>query len=470
MNWDEENIKKKFEGYEVTPSSQVWDNIDKQLNQKGWAKWPIRALSALLLISSLGVGYYYWQGSAKSGQDQLTTSDQTTKEQVLITEDEANNKSNAKDKSKVSGQQSEKSSNPSDEKSLVSENDNVATDQVLADKELKEAEKGENRKKNKPNKSNTTRQTAYEEGNRSTINEEIHSGQKSNAQEAATKKTQDESLTSNEQAVDRNLLSSLPLLTNTKVGAVFPNPEKAHQFKISNSIDSQLREEGIIGSNSKWAIGVEAGPFQQGYQYRLEDNSEDERLSRIKNSESEEWGYGININGYWKFADNWQLQFGIGYERLRQEFSHSFTRSYQRNIPNSDGVEFVTETIKFEHVNQFQSLRMPLAVRYQILDSRLKFFVSPGVEVNALANANAMLIGLEEKEVYNTVKNDMGPMKTYTLDYTLDISAQYALDDEFSVLVRPFGQLGSGSIYSEKFSVDKQSYQLGINAGLIYGF
>ncbi len=480
MNWDEENLKQKFEGYEVTPSSRVWENIDKELSNKTWTKWPIWALSSLLLLSSLGGGYFYWQDYARHSQHQLANNDQTvqersTSERTSSTSDEDNpEKQNIISNTEKSNWNTQQSKEPKDQ-GYTSEGNNSGGKNKKADANQSQGAGNvpKDAKGNKVNAGNQNTENQKDNGKSSgpVVNEEMKTKQNPQAQETETGKSgEDKGRNAFANSTNNNFLSSLPLLTEAKVQEVYVNPSKARQFETPNSIDSQLREEGIIGSNSKWALGVEAGPFQQNHQYSLKESTQEDRLSTIKKSESVAWGYGININGYWTFADNWQLQFGLGYERLNQQFSHSYERSYESNIPNSDGVEFITENIKFENTNQFDFLRMPMAIRYQLLDSRLSCFISPGVEVNALTNAKAMVLGVTEKEVFNLVNDDIRPMKTYTLDYTLNISAQYALDDHFSIMVRPFGQIGSGSIYSDDFAVEKQAYQFGVNAGLIYGF
>jgi len=82
----EEQWKDAFEGAEVTPSADLWKNIDNQLTMQENGKYRkgfifYRAVAAACIICLLGLGYYTWQTDLETTEKGLVTQQESSQNQ-----------------------------------------------------------------------------------------------------------------------------------------------------------------------------------------------------------------------------------------------------------------------------------------------------------------------------------------------------------------------------------------------------
>lgn len=469
MNWDEENIRNKFENFEVPPSQNVWDNIEQELdaNKGGGYRWPYYLLSTLVLMGSLLGGFYYWQSADKAtNQNDLIAQE----EAIALKKGIAFNGSKGYEKPLVFSKANYHSPSNSDQ---ASEQNN--TQNINANNNSKGTKRNNDQKKGPANK----------------VNPSPVNNQKADQTANKANDLSDKPLDLKEDFTNFSISQSSTNIP--KVNALTGNAEK-----IDNNadLDSLFNEERLDNKANKWGITVEAGLLKKGYQYAYPDGVMPSRPDQIESSEKGNWGYTLQIRGFWQFADKWRLETGIGYEKLNQQFRHTYNTPERG--PNWDGEEdfhgaedhdesqtgiqriysieeselppnFVKE-VEIKHQNQFESFQAPLSIGYQVIDSRLNGFINTGVTFNYLHRADAKVIGKPENIVYNIDGKSTEPFRNMTLDYNLGLTGDYQLTERLSLRARTYGALGLFSSYNQDYPVEKTPYQVGLNIGVKYGF
>ncbi len=478
MNWNEEHLRKKFEGYEETPSPKVWENIENSLHRKtrGVIRWPYYLLSSFLLIAGLTGGYYLFNNSQFSKDWKATTEKQENRDNPVVT---SSSDERIKSRGKSESIKKENTPNPT----------NKGKDKNQGDKDdVEDLQKHD--KENSPIADGGRDDKGPEETDKDAdknLGSGFKEGSKANNKPAESDNSGDQKSL---------LLSEVPLLLDGGLGKNGLKPSKAKLADLPNLIDSQFQKEEALNNAIKWKLAVESGPFKRDYLYSFKEDNGQDRLKTIKNSESKTWGYRIGVNSQWNFPNDFRAQLGIRYEKINQQFNHNLKpenpvpwdgeEAFQvdgqgsdyepsQNITlfslrNGPSEMAAVESVDIRNNNEFQFLTVPASVGYCFWESKFNLYLNAGIEFKFLTGVDALVLGENENLIYKVTNPQSGPFRAFNVEYELSLMGEVPINKHMGLMLKPYGQIGHGSIYLDKFSLDKRPYQYGFNLGLNYKF
>ena len=517
-SWDEENIKSKFEGYEETPSDRVWEGIANELDNSRGYKWLWYFIPALvLLLGSIGGITYYNTGDFQKATNEEnlhiagkeTADGQTGNTGDQKDQNNTNNKGNAKTgidnlksgKNGESGssnnnnlQGKDKAFNASPGERKAGNSDNPVTNQ--------QGESNENRAFDQPGHGDNREKK--DEAQLTAANDN------SNEQEGVSNKSAKDGgkLRTTGELNKYPLLLAEPSLLEDDIVVTAPLLDRD---SVNQKLNDILNDDKNPAYSDKgdWRFGISGGAFSLNHVYSLDKNKIDQQSSngqsitpksgRTEEAEKEAWGARATLNGYYPFSDRLEVSFGLGYERIIQDF-HFEHDSYERQkrndgagVDTQDGPSFPTNSFgeriegyflmnyaekavvetnisSLKATNYYSFVTLPIGIRYQFLESKVDLFVSAGTEFRYLTGLNTYFLDPGRKVIYSVEYPAESPFRRVQINGSLRLAAEYSLGKHFSIQAVPNTQIGTGSIYKDEFAIDKQSYRFGLDLGLIYNF
>jgi len=450
MNWRELSnfIRRQFEGYEATPSSNVWSGIEESLDQGGrsFGRW------LLLIPAFLGIaGGTYFMGTSLNTDkiDQQVNQVDPTKEENPTVENDKTPSTKARPAS-ITIKDHEGNS------SVAQNLGQVASNEQRPDEDLGNNNKSESNQKSKSSTSNKTAKEAVHKAE-SSINQ---ASSKHPKQPEKQKKSALKPIASIDVQIEDPKLN--PVLKTES------NPNSPSMDKYEHSINS-----------SEWTIGISAAPE---YLMNKTDYAANEALnSTIEDAEKDGKGYSIELNAMYEVMPRLELQSGLWFSYYSHPFKHQVKGQIEQpnnntaaeplstksvNIPPDDGPEIVKQ--KLDHSNKFYYVGIPILMHYKVLDQRFSLKAGAGVDLNYLTQVNAKFIGRSSGQVYDLDKEPEDIVRTYNVNYNLRLTAAYKINHQWSLTATPLAKMNALSLYKDDFPTSKKPIKMGLGLGVEY--
>lgn len=192
-----------------------------------------------------------------------------------------------------------------------------------------------------------------------------------------------------------------------------------------------------------------------------------------------------STTGAWidyKLGEHWALQSGVSFSNAIIVLNPKIIYAEQDNVGNvkyrynsSSGYGYVLPTFSnpnigdslyaFAATHTLQYIGIPLGVKYNFSKSRFSFFAGAGVSANILVKGTIETLVENGTDNENEIMNKLVGLKKMYFSGSVNIGAEYKLNDKFSLLVTPVKRFALNSI-NTKTPIKSYPNSFGVSAGI----
>lgn len=490
----EDQWKEAFEDAEITPSANLWKNIDNQLTMQESGKYRkgflfYRAVAAACIICLLGMGYYVLQDNMDKNSQELAT--QAAQENLSPVE-------------------------PSAPKDLALGEDSIQP----------ESDKKENKKQDSTEESTLEHTLAQEQpdSNTSAASNEQQADRKrvSEANPSNSSLALSPQIKADQDAISENnntsgTLGALPdvqrenftLAYLSSMGPELTEEQESrwvkeidHLYRVPQAvIDDQKREQApeffaglnlatnyfdpnfSAGGNRNFAAlspmndFAEAGNLGQGY--HSADARNTPAGSGLENKPQLSLSYGVDVG--FMLTKHLSLESGLDYGRMNSKTQTSWIAE---NFAQGERIPLLASNAKAntalynraqvtpqeqELTNSFAFLSVPLKLGYNLGFERIKFNLSSGVAANFFLNNRLS----DESGQLNTVNISASADSPYRSVYYSGVvsgGVNYLIASNYALSLSPNYNFSLSALTEDGNSFSSQPNAFGIDFGIRYNF
>jgi hypothetical protein len=281
---------------------------------------------------------------------------------------------------------------------------------------------------------------------------------------------------------------------------------QSRKNRVEKSVDQQIIElnEQMLTIQNKtrekkqWLVGAQVSPEYYGTRTSHSETYSSSMLQSGSDKVDLSGGLTLEL----KKNKRWSIQSGIYYSRLGQsiggsseENSYTATNStykynatnntfttnsaagvieltkilpeivYAASLDNSTLSSVAYSSANNKYTQDFDYLEIPLYLRYNLIDSKLKVFMLGGISSNILVGNRVYAEGSSGKTVVGKTKD----LETMNYSGTIGIGLRYELSHRISINMEPRLKYFLNSL-SNNSSISYKPYSVGIFTGLNYEF
>ncbi len=493
----EDQWKEAFEDAEVSPSANLWKNIDSQLTAQESGKYRkgfifYRAVAAACIVCLLGMGYFLLRQGSDSQGNELTN--QPTKEETFSEgQTRDNNLALGEDTARKNNQIAEDQARkltPAEEADLNNALADKRTNNQLAEKATDEVN---TLSKRKQNSSRADKSLALSH----TANSLIQEHNNANLSTAAL---------SEALAEDRSLayLPSLgPALSKIlesdwvkDIQSLYRVPqtildeqedEQAPEFFAGLNLATNYFDPNFSGGargNFESVASPSPSPddfinvsnLSQDYAYSSRSTPAN---SGLENTPQLSLSYGVDVG--FMLTKHLSLESGLDYGRMNSRTKTSWVAEnygQDERIPllasnSMANADYSSRTLftpqSQELINSFAFLSLPLKLGYNLGFERINFNLSSGVAANFFLN-NRLSDERGELATVNISASADGPYRPVYYSGIVSGGVNYLIASNYALSVSPNYNFSLSSLTEEGNSFSSQPNAFGVDFGIRYNF
>ncbi len=210
--------------------------------------------------------------------------------------------------------------------------------------------------------------------------------------------------------------------------------------------------------DAKFAVGLCFSPeyfntvYYTDYNGLIDKNNDTNSVSSF--------GFSAGISVLYKLNDKITIESGLSYYQTGYDV-------FKLAFPLGNTYPFLPITTSY---NMYKFISLPLKMNYFLINSKLKLFVSAGIDANLLSEIKVYAIDMYEndkiKERYYKVSKEN--YNTVNLQIIAGFGADYDLNKHFKLRIEPFFRRSVNSVSNTE--IRNYMYSAGANMGVYYKF
>ena len=263
------------------------------------------------------------------------------------------------------------------------------------------------------------------------------------------------------------------LTINDKLKGVKADLQSASTFA------EPVKPEPLPDSDQKtnWSLGFRGGIARQLPNYKANDPFSEDILQNEKMGKGPARMASANLLATYHIGAQWHLVSGVGIAQMQRQFRYQPNAAAKKNpapTGNNDnqsgpGNAFPTAPEKQRVTNTTTYLSFPLRLRYELTLNQWRFGLEAGITVRKMLQASGKQINPVTFRVRDRSVNETA-FKQWQSTLVLRPSIGYRLGPDWEVTIAPTAGFAPNSHYREAYPVSNRPRQFGIQAGIRYHF
>ena len=299
----------------------------------------------------------------------------------------------------------------------------------------------------------------------------------SNSSTLIVKATND-SVISNSTAQD---VLATTITNNVILAFADTNKSVSLQFALNDS----LLKKGRINKKSRFSIAAFYSPNYS--MSHLKDNTDDNFDDRAmyRNREKSQFSFTTGLSVHYNLTNKWSISSGISYSKMKYSITlpvmyakYDANNELHFEYPTSNGIILMPneghgilnegDSIKMTShcIQSFQSLTMPLLVRYNIAKNKFNFYATAGFSANFILQEKAK-VSIDNSEII--VVNHINSLNKMNIGYLIGAGIEYKMRNNLGIFIEPMFR-GTLTSITRNMTVNTYPSSFGSNIGFSMHF